>query len=51
MVRTGFLQTYGVALILAGIGFGVLALGGALRNEESTLLRRGKPSPTPIPTT
>jgi hypothetical protein len=25
----------GVALLLAGIGFGVLAIGGALRNQES----------------
>jgi F0F1-type ATP synthase membrane subunit c/vacuolar-type H+-ATPase subunit K len=27
----------GVALLLAGIGFGILAIGGALRNPESVL--------------
>jgi hypothetical protein len=34
----------GVALLLAGIGFGILALGGALRNPETALpfVHRGK---------
>jgi hypothetical protein len=41
----------GVALFLAGIGFAVLALGGALRNEESSILRLGKSRPTPVPST
>jgi hypothetical protein len=27
----------GIALLLSGFGFGVLALGGALRNRESAL--------------
>src|SRR2546426_7143426 len=27
----------GIALLLSGIGFGVLALGGALRNRDSAL--------------
>jgi hypothetical protein len=37
----------GVALLLAGIGFGILAIGGALRNPESVLApsaRRNKAS-------
>jgi hypothetical protein len=29
----------GIALLLAGLGFGILALGGALRNRDSTLAR------------
>ena len=35
----------GVALLLAGIGFGILAIGGALRNPETalTFLRRRAP--------
>ena len=34
----------GVALLLAGLGFGILAIGGALRNPETALplLRRRK---------
>jgi hypothetical protein len=37
----------GVALLLTGIGFGVLAAGGALRNRESaiTFAHRREPSP------
>ncbi|HEX3453515.1 MAG TPA: hypothetical protein VHS03_02735, partial [Gaiellaceae bacterium] len=31
----------GIALLLAGFGFGILAIGGALRNPDS-LLKRGK---------
>jgi F0F1-type ATP synthase membrane subunit c/vacuolar-type H+-ATPase subunit K len=27
----------GVALLLAGIGFGILAIGGALRNPDTAL--------------
>jgi len=27
----------GVALLLAGLGFGILAIGGALRNPETAL--------------
>jgi hypothetical protein len=30
----------GIALLLAGIGFGVLAIGGALRSRETVLSRR-----------
>jgi hypothetical protein len=33
----------GVALLLIGLGFGILAIGGALRNPES-ILRRTKPA-------
>ncbi len=47
----------GIALLLAGLGFGVLTAGGALRNHDSALgaLRhRGEASPaptgTPLPT-
>jgi F0F1-type ATP synthase membrane subunit c/vacuolar-type H+-ATPase subunit K len=41
----------GIALLLSGIGFGVLALGGALRNRETPLdfIRRNETS-TPAPT-
>ena len=37
----------GVALVLAGLGFGILAVGGALRNPETALsfLRRGAKTP------
>jgi hypothetical protein len=37
----------GVALLLAGFGFGILAVGGALRNPETAFafLRREKPVP------
>jgi hypothetical protein len=34
----------GIALLLAGFGFGILAVGGALRNPDR-LLRRGRGSP------
>ena len=37
----------GVALLLAGIGFGVLAIGGALRNPETALGFHRKPLSTP----
>jgi hypothetical protein len=40
----------GVALVLAGLGFGILAIGGALRNPDTAFgfLHRGeKVSPTP----
>jgi len=43
----------GVALLLAGIGFAILAIGGALRNPERALSfgRRSKSSaPTAVPT-
>ncbi len=36
----------GVALLLAGIGFGVLAIGGALRNPQTTLGFLSKPAKT-----
>ncbi len=32
----------GIALLLSGIGFGILALGGALRNPESPLASRAR---------
>jgi len=32
----------GVALLLAGLGFGILAIGGALRNKETVLAFAGK---------
>ncbi|HYX89829.1 MAG TPA: hypothetical protein VE753_10705 [Gaiellaceae bacterium] len=40
----------GVALLLAGIGFAILAVGGALRNPETALafLRRKAPTGTPV---
>lgn len=37
----------GVALLLAGIGFGVLAVGGALRNAEPAIGFHHKPTSTP----
>ncbi len=42
----------GIALLLAGIGFGVLAIGGALRNPETalTLFRKRGKRPTAVPT-
>jgi F0F1-type ATP synthase membrane subunit c/vacuolar-type H+-ATPase subunit K len=45
----------GIALLLAGLGFGILAIGGALRNPDSALRSIGRserqpgPSPTPTP--
>jgi F0F1-type ATP synthase membrane subunit c/vacuolar-type H+-ATPase subunit K len=33
----------GIALLLAGIGFGILAIGGALRNPQTTLSALAKP--------
>ena len=36
----------GIALLLRGIGFGILAIGGALRNPETALSLRRKPKPT-----
>jgi hypothetical protein len=33
----------GVALLLAGLGFGILAVGGALRNRETALGWMTKP--------
>jgi hypothetical protein len=43
----------GVAFLLAGIGFAILAIGGALRNPETalTLFRRKGASVTAVPTT
>ncbi len=45
----------GVALLLSGIGFAVLAIGGALRNRETALSFLRKPAAkaggTPVPTT
>jgi hypothetical protein len=40
-----FSVVVGVALLLAGIGFGILALGGALRGRESALAFFGKRFP------
>ncbi len=49
-----FSVVVGVALLLAGIGFGVLALGGALRNREYAFAAFGKRFPkgggTEVPT-
>jgi F0F1-type ATP synthase membrane subunit c/vacuolar-type H+-ATPase subunit K len=36
----------GIALLLAGIGFGILAIGGALRSRETALAAWRKPEPT-----
>jgi F0F1-type ATP synthase membrane subunit c/vacuolar-type H+-ATPase subunit K len=43
----------GIALLLAGIGFAVLAIGGALRNPDTalTLFRRKGAQVTAVPTT
>jgi hypothetical protein len=40
----------GFALLLAGIGFGILAIGGALRNPDTALgfLHKGK-TPAAVP--
>jgi F0F1-type ATP synthase membrane subunit c/vacuolar-type H+-ATPase subunit K len=35
----------GIALMLSGIGFGVLAMGGALRNRDTALGLRKQPEP------
>jgi hypothetical protein len=42
----------GIALLLSGIGFAVLAIGGALRNKETAfdVLHRGKASARPVGT-
>jgi hypothetical protein len=43
----------GVALLLAGIGFGILAVGGALRSSEKAWIPFGKPkeaTPRAVPT-
>jgi hypothetical protein len=40
----------GVALLLAGIGFGVLAVGGALRNPDTALTWFAKQKPAPVAT-
>jgi hypothetical protein len=40
----------GIALLLAGIGFGILAIGGALRSRETALAAWRKPEP-PSPQT
>jgi hypothetical protein len=41
----------GVALLLSGLGFAILAIGGALRNPETALgfLRKSEPKVTGIP--
>src|SRR5205814_7489682 len=41
----------GVALLLSGFGFAILAVGGALRNPETAFafLRKSKPTVTGIP--
>jgi hypothetical protein len=41
----------GIALLLAGLGFGILAIGGALRNPDSALKRvkRAPGATTPAP--
>jgi hypothetical protein len=38
----------GIALLLTGIGFEVLAVGGALRNSETALAFRKKEQPAPL---
>ncbi len=37
----------GVALLLTGIGFGILAVGGALRSRESVVTKESKPATAP----
>ena len=41
----------GIALLLSGFGFGILAIGGALRNPETALgfLRRSNPGTPAVP--
>ena len=39
----------GIALLLSGIGFAVLAIGGALRNPERATKRAAEPKATPEP--
>ncbi|HYQ10165.1 MAG TPA: hypothetical protein VEP92_03270 [Gaiellaceae bacterium] len=41
----------GIALLLAGLGFGILAVGGALRNPETAVkfLRRSEPKTPAVP--
>src|SRR5262245_54689455 len=44
----------GITLLISGFGFGILAVGGALRNEEAPLRisrRQAKPAKGPVPTT
>ncbi len=41
----------GIALLLSGIGFAVLAIGGALRNPERAFKREHEPKRTPEPVT
>ena len=43
----------GITLLLTGLGFGILAVGGALRNEESPLrvIRKKEIAKHPVPTT
>jgi hypothetical protein len=41
----------GIALLLSGIGFIVLALGGALSRRESVLVKRGEKEVAPKPAT
>ena len=52
-----FAIVVGVALLLTGMGFAILAIGGALRTPESLLngvlekrKRKGLVGPTPLPT-
>jgi hypothetical protein len=40
----------GVALLLAGFGFGILAVGGALRNPQTALPLISRRAATPVPT-
>ena len=43
----------GIALLLSGFGFAILAVGGALRNPQNSLLGRHAPKPVipaPVPT-
>jgi F0F1-type ATP synthase membrane subunit c/vacuolar-type H+-ATPase subunit K len=41
----------GIALLLTGLGFGILAVGGALRNPETAVkfLRRSEPKTPAVP--
>jgi hypothetical protein len=41
----------GIALLLSGIGFGILALGGALRSENSVLFGKKTAAEKPVTTT
>jgi len=45
-----FGMVVGIALLLSGIGFGILAVGGALRNPQGIVSLAHKPKGTEVPT-